>query len=89
VILPPVRFSRLGAMRLFAQWASLSVFSSALVTNIDSNADRRKLANVGAQLDLRLQFLVNQNLTLSGGWARAFEKHETHDEEWMLSLKIL
>lgn len=86
---PPVRFSRLGAMRFFASWARLSVFGAGLVTNVDDDASRRKLANVGAQVDVRFQFLFSQPLTLSGGWARAFEQHVSHDEEWMLSLKIL
>ena len=89
VHLPPLRFSRLGAMRLFASWARLSVFGAGLVTNVDRSGSRRELADVGAQLDVRFQFLFSQPLTLSGGWARAFEQHRSHDEEWMLSLKIL
>jgi hypothetical protein len=89
VNLPPVRFSRLGAMRLYASWARLSVFGGGLVTSMDRASLRRTLGNVGAQADLRLQLLIHQPLTLSFGWGRAFERHDSHDDEWMVSLKIL
>jgi hypothetical protein len=45
--------------------------------------------DVGVQADLRIQLLTQQPLTLSGGWARAFEDGERPSEEWMVSLKIL
>jgi hypothetical protein len=89
VNLPPVRFSRLGAMRLYASWARLSVFGGGLVTSMDRASLRRTLGNVGAQADVRLQLLIHQPLTLSFGWGRAFERHDSHDDEWMVSLKIL
>jgi hypothetical protein len=87
--LPPLRFSRLGAMRFYASWARLSVFGSGLLTNMDSPADRRELANLGAQADVRFQLLIQQPLTFSVGWARAFEERLRRQDEWMASLKIL
>uniref|UniRef100_A0A832HZR5 Bacterial surface antigen (D15) domain-containing protein n=1 Tax=Eiseniibacteriota bacterium TaxID=2212470 RepID=A0A832HZR5_UNCEI len=87
--LPPLRFSRLGRMTLFASWARLSVFGGGLVTNVDRPAHRRELGTAGAQADLRVQVLLGQPLTLSGGYARAFERGERFTDEWMVSLKIL
>lgn len=87
--LPPLRFSRLGRMTFFASWARLSLFGGGLVTNVDRAEDRRELATTGAQADLRLQVLLQQPLTLSGGYARAFERGARFTDEWMVSLKIL
>jgi hypothetical protein len=44
---------------------------------------------VGAQADVRFQLLVQQPLTFSVGWARAFEERLRRQDEWMASLKIL
>jgi hypothetical protein len=38
---------------------------------------------------MRFQFLTQQTLTLSGGYARSFTNRRFFDEEWMVSLKIL
>ena len=88
--LPPLRFRRLGAPALYASWLRVSAFGGGLVTNPDRAAwRRRELADVGVQADLRLQLLTLQPLTLSGGWARAFERGAAPTDEWMVSLKIL
>ena len=44
---------------------------------------------IGAQMDLRLTAFVNQKLTLSWGYARAYRKSQRQSDEWMVSLKIL
>jgi hypothetical protein len=87
--LPPIHFQRFGTPSLYASWLRTSVFTSTLVTNPDKADWRRELVNVGVQMDLRVQLLSGQPLTLSGGYARAFEKDVDPTEEWMVSLKIL
>jgi hypothetical protein len=87
--LPPLRFRRFGVPACYASWLRLSVFGGGLVVNPDRAEWQRKLADVGAQADLRIQLLTQQPLTISGGWARAFERGATPTDEWMVSLKIL
>jgi len=87
--LPPLRFRRLGTLEFYAAWARMSVFASGLVTDMDRTGLRRTLANVGTQVDLRLSLMIQQPLTLSFGYARAFEARRFLDDEWMVSLKIL
>jgi hypothetical protein len=67
----------------------MSVFGSGLVTDMDRTGARRVLADVGAQVDVRLALLIQQPLTFSFGYARAFERHVPASGEWMVSLKIL
>jgi hypothetical protein len=87
--LPALRFRRAGTLAFYATWARLSFFSSGLVTNLDAGLGRRTLGNAGAQMDVRFQFLTQQPLTLSAGYARSFERRGDADDEWMVSLKIL
>jgi hypothetical protein len=87
--LPPLLFKKLGTPSFYANWASLSFFSTALITNLDSSEDRRRLLDVGLQLDIRFMVLSNHQITLSLGYARAFESQQDRSEEWMISLKIL
>jgi hypothetical protein len=65
------------------------VFTSVLVTNADDDALRRTISNAGAQIDLRLGLLSRLELTLSAGYAAAFESGQPTRHEGMLSLKIL
>jgi len=87
--LPPLRFRRFGFPALYCSWAHLTLFSSALITNMDSVPDRRRAANLGTQLDLRMQLLSQLRLTLSVGYAVAAEKSRQRSEEFMISLKVL
>jgi hypothetical protein len=87
--LPALRFRRAGTLALYASWLRVSIFGGGLVTNFDDAGSRRELANVGAQADLRMQFLTQMPLTLSLGWANAAERHGGTSREWMLSLKVL
>jgi hypothetical protein len=87
--LPALRFRRAGVLALYASWARVSLFGTGLATNLDDDATRRKLANAGAQLDIRFQLFTQQPLTLSGGYARAFERGVASRREWMASLKVL
>ncbi len=86
---PPLRFERLGTAAFYGAWARASIFAGGLVTNLDDESSRRRLADLGTQADLRFQLLTQQQLTLSVGYARAFERHQSTRDEWMVSLKIL
>lgn len=87
--LPPLRFRRVGTLAFYATWLRFSLFGGGIATDLAHPEGRRKLMHAGAQTDLRFQLLAQQRLTLSFGWGRAFERHETPGEEWMVSLKIL
>ena len=87
--LPPLRFRRLGGQALYCTWVRPALFSSGLITNIESSEFRRKVANLGAQLDFRFQLLSHLRLTYSIGYAAAFEKGRVPSDEFMMSLKIL
>ena len=87
--LPPVRFRAAGNPAFFASWARASIFTSGLVANLDDAPDRVTAGNVGVQADLRFTVLVQQPLTLSVGYARAFARYRSGSDETMVSLKIL
>lgn len=87
--LPALRFRRGGMLGCYASWARMSVFGGGLATNLDLPDVRRKLANLGAQVDVRFQLLTQAPLTLSFGYAQAFENGEKSSREGMVSLKIL
>ena len=87
--LPPILFRRVGSSSFFANWASVSLFSTALVTNVDDEASRRELFDIGLQVDIRFMIMSNHQITLSLGYARAFEVDGDNTDEWMISMKIL
>lgn len=87
--LPPLRFSDFGFTSFFVNYARASLFSTALVTNMDSKQDRRSLLDVGAQVDFRVIMLFNLKLTFSVGYAAAIERDQRMTDELMFSLKIL
>jgi hypothetical protein len=87
--LPPLRFEHLGVLDFYATWARLSVFSTAIGTNLDLPSARREVVDVGAQADVRLMLLIQQPLTFSIGYAGAFEHLQPARRELMISLKIL
>ena len=72
-VLPPLRFRRAGIPSFYLRWASLSLFTTGLVTDVDRRAIRRTLASAGAQLDFRLVTLSHLESTLSIGFAVAHE----------------
>jgi len=87
--LPPLRFSSLGWPSLYANWASLSFFGSAIATNLDPDYEGVEVANAGTQLNLKIVFFSSLQTTLSAGYAFAFEEGRGPREELMLSFKIL
>ncbi|MCJ7525196.1 MAG: hypothetical protein MUP71_08235, partial [Candidatus Aminicenantes bacterium] len=86
--LPPLFFRRLGFPFFYANWISPSLFAGGLITNLDQRPQQRRLRNIGLQVDIRLIALSHHQLTLSLGYARAFEAGRDASDEWMVSLKI-
>jgi hypothetical protein len=87
-VMPPIRFKRLGFMSLYSNWAQLSLFNTALVTNIGSpvfktsrddqgqlvsTRERHSFYNAGAQLDIKLVVFSVLDATMSFGYASAFD----------------
>jgi hypothetical protein len=87
--LPPVHFARAGTPGFYLTWMRPALFASGLVTNIDSAGIRRKIGDIGGQLDFRLNMLSTLDLTLSIGGAVAFEQDAAPRREGMISLKVL
>ena len=87
--LPPVHFARAGTPGFYLTWMRPAVFAGGLVTNVDSAGIRRKVSDVGGQLDFRLNMLSTLDLTLSIGGAIAFEQDAAPRREAMISLKVL
>ncbi|MCK4836206.1 MAG: hypothetical protein KAT17_06200 [Candidatus Aminicenantes bacterium] len=87
--LPPVLFKRLGFSSFYASWMSVSLFSTGLITNMDNDEFRRELLDIGVQMDIRFMVLSNHQITLSLGYARAFQADQENSDEWMISIKIL
>ncbi len=86
--LPPVFFRRVGLPTCYASWAGATLFTGFLATNMDHAPERQEWADVGAQMDVRFVVMSNMNFTLSFGYARAFQKHGSPADEWMVSLRI-
>jgi hypothetical protein len=86
--LPPVRFGNLGISSFYLNYARVSLFSSAIMTNIDLKESRRTLANTGAQVDFRFILFYHLKMTFSAGYAAAFEKDQKFTDELMFSLKV-
>lgn len=87
--LPPVRFRRFGFPSVYCTWSRIALFSSGIITNVDSEQDRRALLNAGAQIDLRLILFSRLESTFSLGYAIALERDQRFSKEFMVSLKIL
>jgi hypothetical protein len=87
--LPPLRFRRAGKPGFYLTWARPAVFATGLVADMDRSEARRSLGNVGAQIDLRFTLLSALDMTLSGGYAVAFEEGRRARGEAMVSLKVL
>jgi hypothetical protein len=85
---PPLHFSRAGSPGFYVTWMRPAVFVGGLATNLDESAVREKAADVGAQLDFRLNVLSNLDMTLSVGGAMAFRDGRTR-REGMVSVRVL
>ena len=87
--LPPVRFRRVGFQQLYCTYARTALFVGGVAVNLDEEAFRREVGNVGGQVDFRLVIFSALESTLSVGYAAAKEEGHKMDTEFMISLKIL
>ena len=87
--LPPIYFRRVGSPGFFANWARSSIFVAGLTTDFDGKAVRQTLGDAGAQMDIRFTMLSRLSLTLSIGYATAFQSGAAPRHEGMISLKVL
>lgn len=86
---PPLHFRRLGFLNLYSTYSRLSLFTSALTTNIDIKDKITFYYNVGSQLDFEIVFFSLLKTTLSFGGAVAFGNGNNPTFEYMISLKLL
>jgi hypothetical protein len=86
---PPLRFRRVGIPSFYVRWAALSLFTTGLVIDLDDATLRRELANVGAQLDVRLITLSHLESTFSVGFASAWGQGLPPASALMFSFKIM
>ena len=66
-----------------------SYADSELAADGNDRSQRREVGNVGFQLDLHVGVLSRLDMTLSVGFAQAFEQGMRSSNEFMISLKIL
>jgi len=87
--LPPYIFESAGTPAFHLAWLRPAIFASALWTDVQDSALRKRYANIGAQVDLRFSVLHWYELTLSLGYATGYRGGERAGSEWMFSLKIM
>ncbi len=87
--LPPIIFRKVGTPGFYLTLARSSLFVGGIRTNLDDDLLRRELLDVGGQIDFRFTTLHRLEMTLSFGYAVAFESGEPDSDEIMISLKIL
>lgn len=90
--LPPLKFRSAGTLGLYINWIRLSLFSSGIFTDINKEAYKKKVGNIGAQLDFKMAILTYLSATFSLGYGKTFRENQTFTkaaDEFMISLKIL
>ena len=100
LLLPAIRYRKLGFFNLFATHSHPTVFAGSLFTknynskNLKNNEFGKQYSetfrNIGFQIDTKLVMFSHLSSTISFGWARAFSEGKDHKEydEWMVSLKF-
>lgn len=86
--LPPARFLNFGYSSFYLNYIHTSLFSGALITNMDSEQHRRTFADIGIQMDFRFILFFHLKMTFSAGYAVAAEEKQRFSDELMFSLKI-
>jgi hypothetical protein len=86
--LPPKRFRQVGSPSLYLKHVRPAFFAGGLVTDPGKPFERR-LSNIGFQLDFEFTLVHTLPMVFSVGYAVGYEHGRKHDDEWMLSLKIL
>jgi hypothetical protein len=86
--LPPKRFRQVGMPSFFLKHLRPAVFFGALVADPGERYERT-VTSAGFQVDLEFTLAHRLPMTLSVGYAKGYENGREHDDEWMVSLKIL
>lgn len=87
--LPPWVFESAGRPSLHLTWLRPALFATGLWTEPANATRRQAYANVGTQVDLRFSVLHWYDMTLSAGYAVAYQGTRRAGGEWMISLKIM
>ena len=87
--LPPVRFRKIGIPSCYLRWARTALFTSVILTDLDSKSLRTFCFNAGAQIDFEVVILSMLKTTLSAGYAVTIDENNKTSNEYMISLKIL
>jgi hypothetical protein len=85
---PPIRFREVGTPSFFLKHIRTAIFASGLITDPGERFERTT-SSMGIQMDLEFNLMHRLPMTLSVGWAAGYEDGSKHDDEWMVSLKIL
>jgi hypothetical protein len=100
LLLPPIRYRKLGFINLFATHTHATLFAGGLFTNnydttrvINQNLEAEyseNFRNIGFQIDTKIVMFSHLSSTFSFGWARAFDmgNDKSSFDEWMISLKF-
>jgi hypothetical protein len=84
---PPWRFESVGTSGFYLGYIRPAVFVGTLW--VDDGSARRRLHDVGVQLDLNFTVMDHLPMTISVGYAQGFEDGQKLDDEWLVSLKVL
>ncbi len=87
--LPPIRYKKIGIPAFYLRWTRTALFTSGIITNLDSNQEKLQFYNVGIQMDFRFVLLSLLKSSFSVGYAIATEEGGDSTEEIMISLRIL
>jgi len=85
---PPIRFEDAGSDGAYLSSMRSAVFAGAMLAD-PGNEGARALEDVGFQMDWNFTIAVRLPMTLSIGDAAGFERGRAHQNEVMVSLKIL
>jgi hypothetical protein len=84
---PPWRFQSVGVPAFYLGYIRPAVFAGTLW--VDDGSARRRFHDIGVQLDLSFTVMDHLPMTVSVGYAQAFEDGRRLDDEWLVSLKLL
>lgn len=87
--LPPIRFRGIGTAGNYLSWARPALFAGVLWANPGEAGRQRRLNDLGLQVDFQFFVMHDQEMTLSLGYARGFERGQPTRDETMVSLKVL
>jgi hypothetical protein len=87
--IPPKRFGEIGRPGFYLRWVRPALFATVLATDFDDSGVRRVTGSFGGQIDFSLKVLSRLDMTLSAGYAVAFEDGFRPRHQGMVSLKVL